>query len=125
ADRGCGCADCKPGCDCNRYIEIWNLVFTQFDKDEQGVYHPLPNPNIDTGMGLERVAAVLQDKPTVFDVEPLFSVVKKVSELSGVPYGSNDKKDISMKIICDHSRAATFMIGDGIIPSNEGRGYVL
>ncbi len=125
ADRGCGCSDCKPGCDCNRYIEIWNLVFTQFDKDEQGVYHPLPNPNIDTGMGLERVAAVLQDKPTVFDVEPLFSVVKKVSELSGVPYGSNDKKDISMKIICDHSRAATFMIGDGIIPSNEGRGYVL
>jgi len=125
ADRGCGCDDCKPGCDCNRYIEIWNLVFTQFDKDEQGVYHPLPNPNIDTGMGLERVAAVLQDKPTVFDVEPLFSVVKKVSELSGVLYGSNDKKDISMKIICDHSRAATFMIGDGIIPSNEGRGYVL
>ncbi|MEL7647098.1 MAG: alanine--tRNA ligase [Sedimentibacter sp.] len=125
ADRGCGSPDCKPGCDCNRYIEIWNLVFTQFDKDEQGVYHPLPNPNIDTGMGLERVASVLQGKPTVFDVEPLFSIVKKVQEISGVVYGENNKKDTSMKIICDHSRAATFMIGDGVIPSNEGRGYVL
>ena len=125
ADRGCGSPDCKPGCDCNRYIEIWNLVFTQFDKDEQGVYHPLPNPNIDTGMGLERVASVLQGKPTVFDVEPLFSIIKKVEEISGVKYGIDNKKDTAMKIICDHSRAATFMIGDGVIPSNEGRGYVL
>lgn len=125
ADRGCGSPDCKPGCDCSRFLEIWNLVFTQFDKDEQGVYHPLPNPNIDTGMGLERVSCVLQDKPTVFDVEPLLSVVKKVSEISNVPYGTDNKKDIPMKIICDHSRAATFMIGDGVIPSNEGRGYVL
>lgn len=124
-DRGCGSPDCKPGCDCNRFLEIWNLVFTQFDKDEQGVYHPLPNPNIDTGMGLERVACVLQDKPTVFDVEPLLTVVKKVAEIANVPYGSDEKKDVSMKIICDHSRAATFMIGDGVIPSNEGRGYVL
>jgi alanyl-tRNA synthetase len=123
--RGCGSPDCKPGCDCNRYIEIWNLVFTQFDKDEQGVYHPLPNPNIDTGMGLERVAAVLQDKPTVFDVEPLNFIVNKVSEICSIPYGQNKQSDIAMKIICDHSRAATFMIGDGVIPSNEGRGYVL
>lgn len=125
SDRGCGSADCKPGCDCSRFIEIWNLVFTQFDKDEKGVYHPLPNPNIDTGMGLERVACVLQDKPTVFDVEPLFSIVKKVEEISGIPYGSDKKSDVFMKIICDHSRAATFMIGDGVLPSNEGRGYVL
>lgn len=125
ADRGCGSPDCKPGCDCNRYIEIWNLVFTQFDKDEQGVYHPLPNPNIDTGMGLERVASVLQGKPTVYDVEPLISIIYKVQEISGVTYGVDRKKDTSMKIICDHSRAATFMIGDGVIPSNEGRGYVL
>ncbi len=125
SDRGCGSPDCKPGCDCSRFIEIWNLVFTQFDKDEQGVYHPLPNPNIDTGMGLERVACVLQDKPTVFDVEPLLSIVKKVSEISNTAYGVDKKKDIAMKIICDHSRAATFMIGDGVIPSNEGRGYVL
>ncbi|MFA6781609.1 MAG: alanine--tRNA ligase [Sedimentibacter sp.] len=125
ADRGCGSPECKPGCDCNRYIEIWNLVFTQFDKDENGVYHPLPNPNIDTGFGLERVAAVLQDKPTVFDVEPLNLIVNKVSEISSIPYGQNKQRDIAMKIICDHSRAATFMIGDGVIPSNEGRGYVL
>lgn len=124
-DRGCGSPDCKPGCNCNRYIEIWNLVFTQFDKDEKGVYHSLPNPNIDTGMGLERVATVLQDKPTVFDVEPLIFIVNKVEEISGIKYGSDSKSDISMKIICDHSRAATFMIGDGVIPSNEGRGYVL
>ncbi|HQB63295.1 MAG TPA: alanine--tRNA ligase [Sedimentibacter sp.] len=98
---------------------------TQFDKDEKGVYHPLPNPNIDTGMGLERVAAVLQDKPTVFDVEPLNLIVNKASEICRIPYGQNKKSDIAMKIICDHSRAATFMIGDGVIPSNEGRGYVL
>ena len=125
ADRGCDSPDCKPGCDCNRYIEIWNLVFTQFDKDEQGVYHPLPNPNIDTGMGLERVASVLQDKPTVFDVEPLIQIIKKVEEISDLKYGLDNKYDTAMKIICDHSRAATFMIGDGVIPSNEGRGYVL
>lgn len=124
-DRGCGDPDCKPGCDCNRYIEIWNLVFTQFDKDEQGVYHPLPNPNIDTGMGLERVASVLQDKPTVFDVEPLISIIRKIEEISNVKYGIDKRKDTAMKIICDHSRAATFLIGDGVIPSNEGRGYVL
>ena len=125
ADRGCGSPDCKPGCDCNRFIEIWNLVFTQFDKDEEGVYHPLPNPNIDTGMGLERVACVLQDKPTVFDVEPLVFIVNKVSEICKIPYGQNLESDVAMKVICDHSRAATFMIGDGVIPSNEGRGYVL
>ncbi|WMJ75841.1 MULTISPECIES: alanine--tRNA ligase [unclassified Sedimentibacter] len=125
SDRGCGSPECKPGCDCNRFIEIWNLVFTQFDKDVNGVYHPLPNPNIDTGMGLERVAAVLQDKETVFDVEPLLSIVNKISEISGIQYGSDEKNDVSMKIICDHSRAAAFMIGDGVIPSNEGRGYVL
>ena len=124
-DRGCGSTDCKPGCDCNRFIEIWNLVFTQFDKDEEGVYHPLPNPNIDTGMGLERVACVLQDKPTVFDVEPLVFIVNKVSEICKIPYGQNLESDVAMKVICDHSRAATFMIGDGVIPSNEGRGYVL
>ena len=98
-DRGCGSPDCKPGCDCNRFIEIWNLVFTQFDKDEQGVYHPLPKPNIDTGMGLERVAAVLQDKPTVFDVEPLIFIVNKVSEICKIPYGQKVESDVLMRII--------------------------
>ena len=124
-NRGCGSPDCKPGCDCSRYIEIWNLVFTQFDKDEQGVYHPLSNPNIDTGAGLERVATALQGKETVFDVEPLRTIIKKVEELSNIAYGSDKRKDTAMKIICDHSRAATFLICDGVIPSNEGRGYVL
>lgn len=124
-NKGCGSPECKPGCDCSRFVEIWNLVFTQFDKDEEGKYNPLPNPNIDTGMGLERVAAVLQGKESVFDVEPLITVIRRIEEISGIVYGTDKRKDTSMKIICDHSRAATFMIADGIIPSNEGRGYVL
>lgn len=125
AERGCDSPDCKPGCDCDRFVEIWNLVFTQFDKDDNGNYNPLPNPNIDTGMGLERVATVLQGKSTVFDVEPLVSVIRKIEEISNEKYGLNKRKDTAMKIICDHSRAATFMIADGVLPSNEGRGYVL
>ncbi|QSX06433.1 alanine--tRNA ligase [Sedimentibacter sp. zth1] len=125
AEFGCGSPDCKPGCDCDRYTEIWNLVFTQFDKDENGVYNPLEHPNIDTGMGLERVAMTLQGKETVFDVEPLYSVIKKAEEISDVKYKTNLKNDTSIKIIADHSRALSFLIGDGVIPSNEGRGYVL
>ncbi len=121
----CDDPDCKPGCDCDRYTEIWNLVFTQYDKDENGVYHPLEHPNIDTGMGLERAAMTLQGKKTVFDVEPIYSIVKKAEEISGVKYKSSDKSDTSLKIIADHSRAVAFMISDGVIPSNEGRGYVL
>lgn len=124
-ENGCDSPNCKPGCECDRFIEIWNLVFTQFDKDEQGNYNPLENPNIDTGMGLERVSTVLQGKESVFDVEPLISIIRKVEEISKVKYGVEAKKDTAMKIICDHSRAATFMISDGVIPSNEGRGYVL
>lgn len=124
-ENGCDSPDCKPGCECDRFIEIWNLVFTQFDKDEQGNYNPLENPNIDTGLGLERVSTVLQGKESVFDVEPLISIIRKVEEISKVKYGVEAKKDTAMKIICDHSRAATFMISDGVIPSNEGRGYVL
>lgn len=124
-ERGCDSPDCKPGCDCDRYIEIWNLVFTQFDKDEKGNYNPLANPNIDTGMGLERLSTVLQGKESVFDIEPLISIIRKVEEISKVKYGIDSRRDTAMKIICDHSRAATFMISDGVIPSNEGRGYVL
>ncbi|HBH12658.1 MAG: Alanyl-tRNA synthetase [Clostridiales bacterium 38_11] len=128
-DRGeqydCGDPNCSPGCDCDRYVEIWNLVFTQFDKDEQGVYHPLSKPNIDTGMGLERVAAVLQGKDNVFEVEPIVSLIQLVETISGKGYKSSKKTDISIRIIADHSRAVTFLIGDGVIPSNEGRGYVL
>jgi alanyl-tRNA synthetase len=124
-DEDCDCVECKPGCECSRYVEIWNLVFTQFDKNEQGNYNPLSNPNIDTGMGIERLATVLQGKKTVFDVEPLITIIRKIEEITGMKYGENLERDISMKIICDHSRAATFMIADGVLPSNEGRGYVL
>jgi len=122
---GCGLEDCKPGCDCDRYVEVWNLVFTQFDKDEEGNYSPLPNPNIDTGLGLERMAVVLQDKENVFEVEPFFSLIKRLEELSGIRYNSDNSLDISFRIISDHIRAITFLIADGVMPSNEGRGYVL
>jgi alanyl-tRNA synthetase len=122
---GCGSDDCKPGCDCDRYVEVWNLVFSQFDKDENGNYNPLPSPNIDTGMGLERMAVVLQGANNIFEVEPIKSILLKIEEISGTKYGVNQKNDISIRVITDHIRAITFMVGDGIIPSNEGRGYVL
>lgn len=121
----CGNPNCKPGCECDRYTEIWNLVFTQYDKDANGVYHPLEHPNIDTGMGLERTAMTLQGKKSVYEVEPIFSILKKAEEISGVKYNSSEKSDTSLKIIADHSRAVAFLISDGVIPSNEGRGYVL
>jgi len=124
-DFGCDDPLCQPGCDCDRFVEIWNLVFTQFDKDASGVYHPLSNPNIDTGMGLERVAAVLQGKKNVFEIEPLISIIQTIEKLSHVTYGRDKKTDISIRIITDHVRAITFLIGDGVVPSNEGRGYVL
>ncbi|AHM56547.1 alanyl-tRNA synthetase AlaS [Peptoclostridium acidaminophilum DSM 3953] len=122
---GCGSEDCKPGCDCDRYLEFWNHVFTQFDKDENGVYHPLPNPNIDTGMGLERIACIMQGVGTIFEVDTIDHILKGVCEISGAQYGKERKTDISVRIITDHIRAVTFMIGDGVLPSNEGRGYVL
>ncbi len=122
---GCGAPDCKPGCDCDRYVEYWNLVFTQFNKDEAGNYTPLPNPNIDTGMGLERVACILQNVDTIFEIDGLKVILDKVCEMSGVTYGTDPENDISIRIITDHLRSMTFMISDGILPSNEGRGYVL
>lgn len=121
----CGDPNCKPGCECDRYTEIWNLVFTQFDKDTNGVYHPLEHPNIDTGMGLERTAMTLQGKKSVYEVEPIFSILKKAEDISGVKFNSSEKSDTSLKIVADHSRAVAFLISDGVIPSNEGRGYVL
>jgi alanyl-tRNA synthetase len=121
----CGDPNCKPGCECDRYTEIWNLVFTQFDKDLSGVYNPLEHPNIDTGMGLERTAMTLQAKKSVYEVEPIFSILKKAEEISGVMFNSSGKSDTSLKIIADHSRAVAFLISDGVLPSNEGRGYVL
>lgn len=122
---GCGDPDCKPGCECDRYIEVWNLVFTQFDKDEEGEYHPLANPNIDTGMGLERIASVLQEANNIFEIDAIHDILEKVCETAGYQYGSDPQKDISVRVITDHIRAVTFMISDSIIPSNEGRGYVV
>ncbi|KPU28047.1 alanyl-tRNA synthetase [Caloranaerobacter sp. TR13] len=122
---GCGKDDCKPGCDCDRYVEVWNLVFSQFDKDENGNYNNLPNPNIDTGMGLERITAVIQEANNIFEIEPIKSILNEVEKISGVVYGKDYKSDTSIRVITDHIRAITFLVGDGVLPSNEGRGYVL
>lgn len=124
AELGCDSPDCKPGCDCDRYLEIWNLVFTQFDKDEEGNYNPLPAPNIDTGMGLERVAAVMQGVKTNFDCDLIYPLIQHFAKLAKVDY-SAEPFTKSLRIIGDHFRAVAFMLSDGILPSNEGRGYVL
>ncbi|MFQ9515465.1 MAG: alanine--tRNA ligase [Eubacterium sp.] len=122
---GCGKPDCTVGCDCDRYIEIWNNVFTQFENDGKGNYKTLQNKNIDTGMGLERLATVVQDVDSIFDVDTIKSLRDKVCEIAGKEYKKEYKWDVSIRIITDHIRSATFMISDGIMPSNEGRGYVL
>ena len=122
---GCGKTDCALGCDCDRWLEIWNLVFMQFNRDESGKMTPLPKPSIDTGLGLERMASIVQDAPTNFDTDLIMPVMNKVEELSGKAMGESFETSVAMKVIADHSRAASFLIGDGILPSNEGRGYVL
>jgi len=123
---GCGKPDCKVGCDCDRFIEVWNIVFTQFDSDGNGTYTRLANPNIDTGMGLERLACVMQDVGNLFEVDTNRSILNKVCELCGKEYyGSAADNDVSIRVITDHIKTATFLIGDGVIPSNEGRGYIL
>ncbi len=124
-ERGCGAPDCKVGCECDRFIEFWNLVFTQFNKDEEGNYTKLPNPNIDTGMGLERLACVAQDVDNLFEVDTIRNVLDYVCKTAGVKYHESDKTDISIRVITDHIRSTTMMVSDGVIPSNEGRGYVL
>ena len=124
-ERGCGKETCSPGCDCDRFLEIWNLVFTQFDKTEDGEYKPLEHKNIDTGCGLERLASVLQQKNSNFETDLLFPIIEYVEGISGLKYGDDAKRDISMKVIADHARSMAFMIMDKILPSNEGRGYVL
>ncbi len=125
AQRGCGSPDCAVGCDCDRYLEIWNLVFTQFDRDEAGNYTPLAKKNIDTGAGLERIASVLQNKKSNFETDLLFPIIEHTCTVTGVRYGESAKTDVSLKVIADHARSMTVMISDGILPSNEGRGYVL
>ncbi len=122
---GCGKPDCAIGCDCDRYLEFWNLVFTQFDKDENGNYNRLANPNIDTGMGLERIAAIMQGVNNIFEVDTITNIMKEISRVAGVNYGDDAKTDVSLRVITDHIRSTTFMISDNISPSNEGRGYVL
>ncbi len=124
-ERGCGKETCSPGCDCDRFLEIWNLVFTQFDKTEDGNYKPLEHKNIDTGCGLERLASVLQQKNSNFETDLLFPIIEYVEKTGGLKYGDDAKRDISMKVIADHARSMAFMIMDKILPSNEGRGYVL
>ena len=122
---GCGKPGCTVGCECDRYIEIWNNVFTQFNNDGNGNYEELANKNIDTGMGLERLATVMQDVDSIFDVDTIKAIRDKVCEFAGVQYGEENKADISIRVITDHIRSVTFMVSDGIMPSNEGRGYVL
>ncbi len=122
---GCGKPDCTVGCDCDRYMEIWNNVFTQFENDGNGNYEELKQKNIDTGMGLERLASVVQDVDSIFDVDTICALRNKVCEFAGTAYQTNEDADVSIRIITDHIRSATFMISDGIMPSNEGRGYVL
>ena len=122
---GCGKPECTVGCDCDRYMEVWNLVFSQFNNDGQGNYTELPQKNIDTGMGLERLAVVCQDVNSLFDVDTVMNITHKVSEITGAHYGETYEKDVSLRIITDHIRSSTFMTCDGVLPSNEGRGYVL
>ena len=122
---GCGKPDCKPGCDCDRYMEIWNNVFSQFNNDGNGNYTELAQKNIDTGMGLERLACVMQGVDSMFDVDTIQNIISAISEKAGIKYRENEKADISMRIIADHMRASSFLIADGVMPSNEGRGYVL
>ncbi len=122
---GCGKPGCTVGCDCDRYIEVWNVVFSQFDNDGEGHYTELKQKNIDTGMGLERLACVSQNVASLFDVDTVMNITNKVSEITGAKYEQSDKIDVSLRVITDHIRSATFMICDGVLPSNEGRGYVL
>lgn len=122
---GCGKPDCKVGCDCDRYMEVWNLVFSQFDSDGKGTYTLLENPNIDTGMGLERLACVMQDVGNLFEVDTVRAILNHVETITGKTYKENEKTDVSIRVMTDHIRSTVFMVSDGVLPSNEGRGYVL
>jgi alanyl-tRNA synthetase len=122
---GCGTKECKAGCDCDRYLELWNLVFMQFYRDESGKMTPLPKPSIDTGMGLERIAAVVQGKQTNYDSDLFSSIIDNIATAARTSYGKNDKTDTALRVIADHSRATAFLVADGVLPANEGRGYVL
>ena len=124
-EKGCGKPDCHVGCDCDRYVEVWNLVFSQFDSDGNGHYTEMEHKNIDTGMGLERLACVMQGVDNLFEVDTVQNIMKHVCRIAGVTYNEDDKTDVALRVITDHIRSTTFMIGDGVMPSNAGRGYVL
>ena len=124
-EHGCGKPDCKVGCDCDRYMEVWNLVFSQFDSDGKGTYTRLERPNIDTGMGLERLACVMQGVGNLFEVDTVHNILNHVERITGKTYGRDHATDVSIRVITDHIRSTVFMVSDGILPSNEGRGYVL
>src|SRR5438270_1872335 len=123
-EHGCGRADCKPGCECERYLEIWNLVFMQYYQDLEGKRTPLPKKNIDTGMGLERLTMVVQGKESVFDTDIFRSIIDRFAALANTSYGKSEKADVSLRVLTDHSRALVFLAADGVLPSNEGRGYI-
>jgi alanyl-tRNA synthetase len=125
AEHGCGRPECDVACDCDRFLEIWNLVFMQFNRDAAGTMTPLPKPSIDTGLGLERMASVIQNVNTNFETDLIYPIIQRTEQLAEKPYGQNETVDVAMKVVADHSRAAAFLIGDGVLPSNEGRGYVL
>ena len=122
---GCGRPECTAGCECDRYLEIWNLVFMQFNRDESGKMTPLPKPSIDTGLGLERIVSIIQDVPTNYDTDLIRPIIEKAEDLAEKKLNESRETEVAMKVIADHSRAAAFLINDGILPSNEGRGYVL
>ena len=124
-EKGCGKPDCKVGCECDRYVEVWNLVFTQFENDGNNNYTRLSHPNIDTGMGLERLACVMQGVDNLFEVDTVRNIMKHIINIAGIEYHQDEKKDVSLRVITDHIRSTTFMVGDGVLPSNSGRGYVL
>ena len=124
-ENGCGNADCAPGCDCDRFVEIWNLVFTQFISDGNGNYSKMEKPNIDTGMGLERLACMIQGVGNLFEVDTVQNIMKHIERIAGVTYKTDEKTDVSLRVITDHIRSTVFMVGDGVAPTNEGRGYVL
>ena len=122
---GCGKPTCGVGCDCDRYVEFWNIVFSQYDSDGKGHYTPMAKPNIDTGMGLERLACIMQEVGNLFEVDTVRNIMNRCGEIAGVKYGADEKTDVSLRVVTDHIRSTVFMVGDGILPSNEGRGYVL